>query len=157
MSGPAVRATSAGFTLIEVLIALLVLAVGLLGFAMLQTMNVRFTESANYRTQVTQLSGALFDQVRADRGNLSSYAGTYTASVTASDCVPTTGAVSVSAFKTQWQCLLGRALGSGATATATATTSTGSGTLLTVVISWNDDRWNKNSAGNQTFTTSTRL
>lgn len=47
---------SGGFTLLEVLIAIIVLAFGLLGFALLQTMNVRFVQSANYRTQATNLA-----------------------------------------------------------------------------------------------------
>lgn len=144
------RTRSGGFTLIEVLIALLVLAVGLLGFAMLQTMNVRFTESANYRTQATQLAHALLDQMRADRTNAASYAISY--SGTASGCVPATGAVSASDFKTFWQCQLGRALGTGAKASVTQT-----GTQVQVSISWNDERWNAASAGQQTFSTSTRL
>ncbi|SEL73946.1 type IV pilus assembly protein PilV [Pseudoxanthomonas sp. GM95] len=141
-----------GFTLLEVLIALLVLAVGLLGFAMLQVMNVRFTESANYRTKATQLADTLLDQVRADRTAVASYVTTYTGSNAAAGCVPTTGAVSASTFKTFWQCQLGRALGDGATATVTQV-----GTSITVSISWNDDRWNVNSLGNQIFSTSTQL
>ncbi len=145
-------AQAAGFTLLEVLIALLVLAVGLLGFAMLQVMNVRFTESANYRTKATQLADSLLDQVRADRAASASYVTTYTASSNTTGCVPATGSVSASTFKTFWQCQLGHALGDGATATVTQT-----GTLLEVSISWNDDRWNINSLGNQVFKTSTRL
>jgi type IV pilus assembly protein PilV len=146
------RCGEAGFSMIEVLIALLVLAVGLLGFAMLQSMSVRFAQSANYRTMATQLADTLLEQVRVDRENLSSYVTSYSASATASDCVPSVGTVSASTFKTVWQCQLGRSLGDSASATVTL-----SGTLMTVSVSWNDDRWNANSAGNQTFATSTRL
>jgi type IV pilus assembly protein PilV len=146
------RRGAAGFSLLEVLIALLVLAVGLLGFAMLQAMTVRFTQSAHYRTTATQLADALLEQARVDRGNLSSYVTTYSASTTASDCMPGVGTVSASTFKTAWQCELGRSLGSSASATVTL-----SDTLVTVSVSWSDDRWNANSTGDQTFATSTRL
>jgi type IV pilus assembly protein PilV len=48
-----------------VLIAIIVLAFGLLGFALLQTMNVRFVQSANYRTQATNLAYDLIEQMRS--------------------------------------------------------------------------------------------
>ena len=62
-----------GFSLIEIMIAILVLAIGLLGFAMLQTMNLRFTQSANYRTQATNLAYDLLDQMRANRHDADDY------------------------------------------------------------------------------------
>ncbi|WP_457319849.1 type IV pilus modification protein PilV, partial [Stenotrophomonas sp. P5_B8] len=57
----------AGFTLLEVLIAIVVLAFGLLGFAMLQTTSVRFVQSANYRTQATNLAYDLTELMRSNR------------------------------------------------------------------------------------------
>lgn len=48
------------------MIAVLVLGVGLLGLALLQTMNVRFVQSANFRTQATNLGYEVLDQVRAN-------------------------------------------------------------------------------------------
>jgi type IV pilus assembly protein PilV len=141
-----------GFTLIEVLIALLVLAVGLLGLAMLQTMNVRFTQSANYRTQAINLADTLMDQVRSDRAQVASYTGDYTATTTAAACTPGVGAVSAATFRTQWQCQLGRALGGGATAKVRYNAPT-----LTVDVNWDDDRWNPESAGDLTFKVESEL
>ncbi|WP_362062601.1 type IV pilus modification protein PilV, partial [Streptomyces sp. NPDC048255] len=54
-----------GFSMIEVLIAVLVIGLGLLGLAMLQTLNVRYAQSANYRTRATNLAYDLLDQIRA--------------------------------------------------------------------------------------------
>lgn len=56
-----------GFTLIEVLIALLVLAIGLLGLAGLQTTGLHSNHSANLRTQATLLAYDLADRTRANR------------------------------------------------------------------------------------------
>lgn len=56
-----------GFTLVEVLVALLVLSIGLLGLAALQTTSLRFNTSAYYRTQATMLAYDLADRMRANR------------------------------------------------------------------------------------------
>jgi type IV pilus assembly protein PilV len=56
-----------GVTLIEVLIALVVFSIGLLGLAGLQTVSLRFNTSAYYRTQATALAYGLADRMRANR------------------------------------------------------------------------------------------
>lgn len=63
-----------GFSLIEVLIALVVLAVGLLGLALLQTTNLRYTQSAQQRTMAVNLASELLDTIRTNRSQLASYA-----------------------------------------------------------------------------------
>jgi type IV pilus assembly protein PilV len=55
-----------GSTLIEVLISLLILAIGLLGMAGLQTVSLRNTQSAYLRTQATILSGDIVERIRAN-------------------------------------------------------------------------------------------
>lgn len=61
--------TSRGFTLLEVLIAVLVLSLGLLGLAGLQAYSMRYNQSANYRTQATNLANQLMDLARTHRGS----------------------------------------------------------------------------------------
>ena len=63
-AGPAPRVT--GFSLIEVLIALLLLAFGLLGLGFLQVMNVRYTQSAQHRTMATNLAYEVLDLMRSN-------------------------------------------------------------------------------------------
>ena len=141
---------SRGFTLIEVLIAILVMAFGLLGFALLQTMSVRFTQSANYRTQATNLAYELFDQIRANRVAANAYEGDYTAA--ASNCVPATGnTVTAAQYRQAWQCRLNKALGSNATARVTR-----NGNDLTVRITWGDARWDVDNPS-LSFDATTRL
>ena len=76
---------SRGFTLLEVLIALLVFSLGLLGLAGLMIMSVKTNHSAYLRTQATFLAESMADRMRADPMAIwaSSYNGNYPA--TASD------------------------------------------------------------------------
>lgn len=56
-----------GFSMIEVLVAVLVMSVGLLGMAALMTTSLRNGQSANQRTQATNLAYDVIDMMRADR------------------------------------------------------------------------------------------
>ena len=55
-----------GFSLIEVLIAILILAIGLLGMAHMQASGMRSTHGAYLRTQATFLAGDILDSMRAN-------------------------------------------------------------------------------------------
>jgi type IV pilus assembly protein PilV len=55
-----------GFTLVEVLVALLVLSVGLLGLAALQTTGLRFTHQSEQRTQAIIQAYDILDRIRAN-------------------------------------------------------------------------------------------
>lgn len=128
-----------GFSLLEVLIAVLVLGFGLLGFALLQTMNVRFVQSSNYRTQATNLAYDLIEQMRANRYQANWYEsasfdpGSQTADAL---CVPASGEVTIATNITQWQCQVIKALGSDAGATVTVDAG-----VVNVAITWGDQRW----------------
>lgn len=60
------RSYQAGFTLIEVLVAALVLAIGLLGLAGLQTRGLRHNHSAYLRTTATAMAYDLSDRMRTN-------------------------------------------------------------------------------------------
>jgi len=60
------RKKQQGFTLLEVLIALLVLSIGLLGLAALQTTGLRSNEMASMRTTSTMLAYDITDRMRAN-------------------------------------------------------------------------------------------
>ena len=59
-----------GFTLMEVLIALLILSIGLLGLASLQTNGLRSNQMASMRTTATQLAYDIADRMRANPGGV---------------------------------------------------------------------------------------
>lgn len=56
-----------GFTLIEALVALLVLSIGLLGVAALQLTSLRNNSNSALRTQATLLAYDIVDRMRANR------------------------------------------------------------------------------------------
>ena len=95
-----------GFSLLEVLIALLVLSVGLLGIAGLQTFSLRFNHQSYERTQATVLISEIFDRIMANplaarAGNYNSIVlGTTSAAYTAYGNCPTTGCATTSELAT---------------------------------------------------------
>lgn len=85
-----------GFSLLEVLIALLVLAIGLLGLATLQTVGLKFNQESYMRTQAVLIAYDIIDRIRANP--VAKSAGSYnsvaaSATYTAPTC---TGAVTCS-------------------------------------------------------------
>jgi type IV pilus assembly protein PilV len=145
-SGSRVFSTSwkaqSGFTLIEVLIAILVLAFGLLGFALLQTMNVRFTKSAQQRTVATNLAYELVDMMRMQK-SLASYYNNISFGSFASVAVPASGgcprvaAATPSVNVAQWKCEVRAALPEGE-----ADVTLLADGRLTVEVRWGDANWN---------------
>lgn len=74
MKEPPARTTNrirvtAGFSLLEVLIALLVLSIGLLGLAALQTVGLKFNRQSYGRTQATLQAYDIIDRIRANKSN----------------------------------------------------------------------------------------
>ncbi|WP_423162847.1 type IV pilus modification protein PilV [Stenotrophomonas maltophilia] len=140
MNPRSIRARQAGgFTLLEVLIAIIVLAFGLLGFALLQTMNVRFVQSANYRTQATNLAYDLTEQMRSNRYQAAWYtAASFAAGSKSAEkaCTADTGDVAIAAKIERWQCQVVKALGDDAGAEVTY-----KGGVVNVAITWGDQRW----------------
>lgn len=61
------RTPQQGATLIEVLVAIIVLSIGLLGMAGLQAASVQSNYSAYYRSQATILASDIADRMRANR------------------------------------------------------------------------------------------
>lgn len=85
--------TWAGFTLIEVLVALVVMAVGMLGIAGLYVEGLRAGRTAVYRTTAVALAADMADRIRANAGAGDAYAGTGPGS-DAFDCVNVAAACS---------------------------------------------------------------
>ncbi len=62
-----------GVSLLEVLISIVILSVGLLGYAGLQTISMKNNTSALHRSQATILAYDIIDRIRANRPNYANY------------------------------------------------------------------------------------
>lgn len=131
-----------GFTLIEMLIALLVLSVGLLGLASLQSNGLRMNDSAYFRTQAVMLG---YDMLERMRGNSAqAMAGNYT---TQADGTAAPGAAAMAvADVIQWQALIDRLLPGNVDGIVVCAAAPP--TICTVTLGWNDSR--SGGAANQT-------
>lgn len=83
-----------GFTLLEVLIALLIFSLGLMGLAGLMVLSVKTNNSAYLRTQASFLAQSMADRMRTNTGQINTYNGDYDSSTagaggcTATSCTP---------------------------------------------------------------------
>lgn len=66
MHSPSTTTRHCGFSLIEVLVALVVLSIGLLGLAALQTTGLRLSHQSYQRSQAVILAYDMLDRIRAN-------------------------------------------------------------------------------------------
>lgn len=141
-----------GFTLLEVLVAMLVLTIGLLGLAGLMASGMRNNLSASHRTQATWMAAGIIDRMRANRvlavgGNYNTMGmGTAATCVAAPSSAGTVPVQDIAAWKNQLACVLPAGNGS----------ITPVGNNVTINIQWNDSRGSQGSL-TQTFTVDTQL
>jgi type IV pilus assembly protein PilV len=148
--------SSRGFTLIEVLIAMVILAVGLLGIAALQAVGLRTNHSALLRSQATLFAYDMADRMRANTQGFA--AGNYNnpAATPVSSCETTAGctpAQMATHDMSVWSTALSQTLPAGAGivcrdstpddgASSTSPACSGSGPTYAIKIWWQDDQNN---------------
>jgi type IV pilus assembly protein PilV len=139
---------SQGFTLLEVLVALVVLSIGLLGLAGLQATSLRNNTSAYQRSIATMQAYDIADRMRANLPAVKSGAyvinGIPAGAVT---CNPCTSTQIATIDAQEWNGANAALLAGGAGTVAQG------GNIFTVTISWSDDR-NTQNPQTTTFTTS---
>lgn len=148
----AARPAQSGVSLIEVLIAVLVLSIAFLGIAALQAVSLSTNNSAMARSMATVASYSILDAMRADI--VSAKNGNYNKTVTANACSSTVTTLADTQLA-QWCNQLGRNLGAAA-ATKGTIDCTGAG-VCTVTIAFDDSRAGKGGSSNQTVTTKAML
>jgi type IV pilus assembly protein PilV len=123
-----------GFSLIEVLIALLILAIGVLGIAALQFKGLRYSHDAFLRSQINFLAYDIGELMRANRSNAASYVGNYTvpAATGANACNYATASTANNDLGC-WHNRVDQAVPPGSTANITTF-----GNLYTVALAWTD-------------------
>jgi len=85
------RPGQAGFTMVEVMVALVVLAIGLLGIAALLLKSLQSGRTATYRTQAVNLAADLADRVRMNRTAVAAYGTLFADTEVAVSACDTTG------------------------------------------------------------------
>jgi len=139
VNSPIKRKTQRGTTLIETLVALVVLSVGLLGIAALQMTSLRNNRGAHLRSQAQVMAYDITDRMRANRTD--ALADAYVIALAATP----TGAGLVLTDLQQWKNTLAATLPGGDGAIER------DGNMFRITIRWTD------SLGQQTFATRTRI
>lgn len=133
----ATRQALRGFTIVEALVALVVLAVGMLGIASLYVTTLRASGSATSRMQAINLAGDLGDRIRANRTARAAYAGA--AAATLNTCIGaavTCPAAQMAAHDLAvWQRAIQDALPGAPAGTVTVDTAT-TPTTYQIQVSW---------------------
>ncbi len=146
-----------GLTLIEILVTVVILAVGLLGLAGLMLEGLRNNQSAYLRTQASILAYDMADRMRTNSGQAKAGAyddfDTSTSTVTAPGCASTgcTPAQLVTLDKAQWTeqiegaddiALLPEGIG----------TIARNGNIFTITIEWKETLWDESTEKEQVTT-----
>ncbi|UYC13652.1 type IV pilus modification protein PilV [Xanthomonas sp. CFBP 8445] len=140
----------AGVTLIEVMISVLILGVGMLGVAAMQTTALRNNQSALQRSQIVMQTYTILDAMRANRS--AAMLGAYnTGSML---CTAPAAGDLVASDKAVWLSGLKTAIG-GDPATTCGSIACNDGNC-TITVQWDDSRGkNADGAGSTTQTLST--
>ena len=135
-----------GFTLLEVMIAMLISAVALLGLASLQAQSLSFNQTAYLRSQATYFAYDMLEKMRMNKAvaNLGSYDLATTDTPNSATCYGTSANCSQADFanadKYEWYTQISSVLPGGAGAVSR---TAGTPTIVTIIVQWN----NLNAAG----------
>jgi type IV pilus assembly protein PilV len=131
------RRLASGFTMVEALVALLVLAVGLLGIAALYLDSLRAGREALMRTQAINLAADLGDRIRANRTAIVGYAiGSAGVAVPVAACSTVAGCTPAQLAQTDlasWKASIAQLLPNG---TGAVTVTAGTPNAYEITITW---------------------
>jgi type IV pilus assembly protein PilV len=134
-----------GFTLLEVLIALLVLSIGLLGIGKLMMLSARANDSAYMRSQATALAYTMLDAMRSNRQaaivqGYDTAMGAFPGPIACTLAAPCNSGQQAQSDLNLWGTSLATALpqGQGSVATVVAAGATANDVTATVTVQWSD-------------------
>lgn len=124
-----------GFSLIEVLVAVIVLSIGLLGISGIQLIGLKYNDSAYLRTQASLFAYDIMDRMRANRA--AAIAGNYDKALSAFDplaAVPGTSAPVAQSDLYDWYRKLNSEL------RASGAIDCNNAGICTITVQWDDRR-----------------
>ncbi|MGJ7513470.1 type IV pilus modification protein PilV [Pseudomonas baetica] len=130
-----------GMTLIEVLVALLILSVGLLGAAAIQLNALKYTDSARMTSQASFIAYDMMDRIRANA------AADYTVTP------PTAGNLSIARDQDLYDFTTNITSFGGATATGSISLNQ---RVYTITITWDDSRAANSANSRRSFVLTSR-
>ena len=148
LRGAPSRAAARGVGLIEVLIAVLILAIGLLGVAALQATALRNSQSSLQRSQGVVQVYSIMDAMRANAA--AARAGAY--NQVSMVCAAPAGGSLITADQGAWIQALKQNLGPNACGQINCVAS-----VCTITVRWDDSRAGGASENNYTISTSARI
>ena len=135
-----------GMTLIEVLVSVLILAIGLLGAAVIQLNALKYTDSSRMTSQASFIAYDMLDRIRANSG--ADYAWGRTERAPANTSIASVRDLDLHDFEAN---ILGFA---GESAKGSVSISNSE---VTVSISWDDSRGTNRPGARETFTLTSRI
>lgn len=141
----AIRHNESGSSLIEVMVALFVLAIGLLGVLAMQARSSKFNQSTYYYAQAAFLANDIADAMRTNKSVAASYSIMLDDPIpTASNCASTTVNCSAAEIKDwnirNWRTTLASTLPAGKGSIET------NGNFYTITVQFNDARSSNDGA-----------
>ncbi len=143
------RARQSGVTMIEVLVAIVVLSVGLLGMAAMQGVSVQTNQSAYFRSQATLMTAEIFDAMRANRAAADDYEIDF-------DAMPADDGTIAGGDLNVWTTRMAQRLPNG-TGRVVVTGPIGGTIEVTVSVRWGDERWTGGALTNSVLQMQTRM
>ena|SRR5215831_8713856 len=132
------KRTARGFTLVETMVALIVLAIGMLGIASLFVVTFKAGSTAINRIHAVNLAAELADRIRANRTAHAAYAG----AGAKTDCIGASANCSADEMAAydlnEWRTSIGNLLPGSPTATVTVDDSGGNVCTYTIEIDWSE-------------------
>lgn len=139
-----------GFTLVEVLIAMLLLAIGVLGLAGAQLGALKYNQTASGRTQASFLAYSIADAMRANKKNAASYV------IALNPTVPTGTSIAEVDLK-NWLVSLSTQLPAGTGSITCSCGASETSYAVTITVRWDEGRNAKtDSTDTASDTTSTQ-
>ena len=138
--------------MIELLVAIVISAIGLLGLAAMQMISIKNVNNSQFRTLATMYTYDMAERMRSNQAGVSQYVGTDTSSGT--PCGGCSGIATTDV--TAWKAALTQQADSGGLPSAVGTISL-NGDVYSVTVAWNEQVRGVDGGQQESFTLSFRM